>query len=238
MEPRWTVIDFVLVVLGGLGGALAAVAVASLITEEIDSRLLFSFAGQFAGHLLVLWLVGRSRGLGVTSLGFDLRPTDALFVGLGVVLQVAVAILFIPLQELLVPEGGPSQDLTEMFTQLDGTAARVAMMAVATFLAPLTEELIFRGVLLRALAARRRWVILGVTALVFALFHVAGTASPRAAVLVFLQIFLVGLVLAHLTLRHDRLGPAIFAHAGFNLLTVLVLLLPPEVLEQIEQAGG
>lgn len=230
--------DLVLVVLGALGGSLAAGGVGAALTEDTNTILLASFAGQFVGTVGVLWLIARNRDLGADSLGFDIRPSDALYLGLGVVLQIAIALLFIPLQQVLVPEGGPSQDLTQMFGQLDSSGARIAMMAIATFLAPLSEELMFRGVLLRALAHRSRTTILLGTSVVFALFHVAGTTSSEAAILVFLQILLVGLVLAHLTLRHDRLGPAIFVHAGFNLLATLILLLPPEVLEQLEQSAG
>lgn len=229
--------DLVLVVLGAFGGSLAAGGAAAAFGGDDNTIILVSFAGQFIGTVGVMWLVGRSRGLGFDSLGFDIRPSDTLYLGLGVVLQIAVALLFIPLQQVLIPEGGASQDLTQMFSELDSAAARIAMAAIATFLAPVSEELMFRGVLLRALSHRSRRTILVATAVVFALFHVAGTTSGGAALLVFLQIFVVGLALAHLTLRHDRLGPAIFVHAGFNLLTTLVLLAPPELLEQLEQAG-
>ncbi|MFW5904703.1 MAG: CPBP family intramembrane glutamic endopeptidase [bacterium] len=236
-SSRWTVVDLVLVVLGALGGSLVGGGAGAAFTQDTNTILLASFAGQFVGTLGVLWLVGRSRDLGFDSLGLDIRPGDVLYLGLGVALQIGVAILFIPLQQVLVPEGGPSQELTEMFAELDTTAARVAMVAIATFLAPLSEELMFRGVLLRALAHRSRMLILVATSLVFALFHLAGVASPGAGVLVFLQIFLVGLVLAHVTLRHDRLGPAIFIHSGFNLLASLILLLPEEMLEELGQTG-
>ncbi|HEX2153588.1 MAG TPA: CPBP family intramembrane glutamic endopeptidase [Acidimicrobiia bacterium] len=238
MTPRWTLVDLVLVVLGALAGSLIGGAAAAVFTEDTNTILLASFAGQFVGTVGVIWLIGRSRGLGTDSLGFDIRPLDTFYLGIGIVLQIAIALLFLPLQQILVPEGGPSQDLTEMFGRLDHPAARVAMIAIATFLAPVSEELMFRGVLLRALAGRSRRTILVVSSLVFAFFHLAGTPSGGAAVLVFVQIFLVGLVLAHLTLRHDRLGPAIFVHAGFNLLASVILFLPPEVLEQLGQNAG
>ncbi len=237
MGTRWTIIDLVLVVLGALGGSLAGAAAAAALGADDNSLILISFAGQFVGTVGVLWLVARNRGLDAASLGFEIRPTDTLYLGLGVVLQIAVALIFIPLQQVLVPEGGSSQDLTQLFSRLDSPGARVAMAAIATLLAPVSEELMFRGVLLQAISHRSRRVILVVTATVFALFHVAGTTSGGAAVLVFAQITVVGLVLAHLTLRHQRLGPAIFVHSGFNLLTTAVLLLPPEILEQLEQAG-
>lgn len=236
--PRWTLVDFVLVILGGLGGSLVGGAASVAFTEDTNTILIVSFLGQMLGHIAVIWLIGRGRGLDFESLGFDIRPSDGLYAGLGIALQIAIAIAFIPLQRLLVPSGEPSQELVEMFARLDTPAARIAMMAIATFLAPLAEELMFRGVLLQSLAGRSRTAIVVVTSVVFALFHIAGASSPPAGILIFLQIFLVGLVLARLTLRHQRIGPAIFVHAGFNLLATLVLLIPPEVLEQLEQAAG
>ncbi len=76
------------------------------------------------------------------------------------------------------------------------------------------------------------------TALVFSVFHLLGldpTRMLQAAAVVLPQLFIVGLVLAWLTLRTGRLGPAIFVHSGFNLLAAVVLLLPPELLERASQ---
>jgi membrane protease YdiL (CAAX protease family) len=75
-----------------------------------------------------------------------------------------------------------------------------------------------------------------ITALVFAVFHLLGLDPERllpAAAVVLPQLLIVGLVLAWVTLRTKRLGPAIFIHSGFNLLAAIVLLLPPELLESV-----
>jgi membrane protease YdiL (CAAX protease family) len=75
-----------------------------------------------------------------------------------------------------------------------------------------------------------------VTALVFAAFHIIGLDPSRllaASAVVLPQLFIVGVVLAWVTLRTNRLGPAIFMHSGFNLLAAIVLLVPPELLEQV-----
>ena len=235
MAPRWTLVDLVLVVLGALVGSLIAGAVAALADAPADIVLLASFGGQFVGTLGVMWLIGRARDLGPESLGFDIHSVDVVYLGLGVALQIGIAILFTPLQQLLVPDQGPSQEVAEIFAALEGFGARLAMVAISTLLAPLSEELMFRGVLLRALAGRSRRTVMVVTALVFAIFHLFGVTSIGAGILVFVQIFLVGLVLAHVTLRHDRLGPAVFVHSGFNLVAAVILLLPQELLEQIGQ---
>lgn len=79
-------------------------------------------------------------------------------------------------------------------------------------------------------------MIMVITALVFTLFHLLGLDPSRmlsAAAVVLPQLFIIGLVLAWVTLRTKRLGPAIFIHSGFNLLAAVVLLLPPELLESI-----
>ena len=75
-----------------------------------------------------------------------------------------------------------------------------------------------------------------VSALVFALFHLLGLDPNRmleAAAIVLPQLFIVGMILAWITFRSQRLGPAIFLHSGFNLLAAIALLLPPELLESI-----
>jgi membrane protease YdiL (CAAX protease family) len=75
-----------------------------------------------------------------------------------------------------------------------------------------------------------------ITALVFAAFHLIGLPGDRflqSAAVVMPQLFIVGIVLAWVTLRSGRLGPAIFTHSGFNLLAALVLLIPSELLEPI-----
>ncbi len=101
---------------------------------------------------------------------------------------------------------------------------------------PVVEELVYRGVLLKALAQRgRRTAIIG-SALVFAAIHLPGLETDQLlrSAAVFLPPFIVlGVFLAWLTLRKGRLGPAIFVHSGWNLLASLVLLLPSDALNQV-----
>ncbi|HSL27382.1 MAG TPA: CPBP family glutamic-type intramembrane protease, partial [Acidimicrobiia bacterium] len=71
-------------------------------------------------------------------------------------------------------------------------------------------------------------------------FHVFGLTGDilRGVILTVPAFFLIGLILARVTLRQGRLGPAIFVHSGYNLLALIVLLLPPELLEQAAQTGS
>ncbi len=234
MPKAWSVVDFILVVLGGFLGA-AIFFWATMITGGEDELLLvLGLAGQYLGHLGVLWWISSRKDH--PDLGFSVQGRDSLYLGIGLLLQLALAVLFLPLSRYLFPDGDSAQEVGNALAGLESPAARMAAVAVAVVLAPITEELTFRGVLLKAMQSRSRWVITVVTALVFASFHVLGLDPSRmleAGLLVLPQLFIVGCVLAWVTLRHGRLGPAIFIHSGFNLLAALVLLLPPEMLESI-----
>ena len=112
------------------------------------------------------------------------------------------------------------------------------MAAVVTVLAPLTEELLFRGVLQKSIGTGRRAILL--TAVVFAVFHLVGLSGDfvRSLVLTMPTFLVIGLVLSYVTVRQKRLGPAIFIHSGFNLLALVVLFLPTELVEEIVSRQG
>jgi membrane protease YdiL (CAAX protease family) len=81
--------------------------------------------------------------------------------------------------------------------------------------APVTEELLFRGLLLPALAAQHgtRNAVIG-TAILFGLFHLDYQAAVYAT--------LMGLLLGAVRVRGGSVLPAIALHAGFNALPVLL----------------
>lgn len=233
MPRPWTLLDFFLVVLGGLIGSALALAGASFLGDS-EIVLVLALAGQYVGHLLVLLLISTRKGH--PELGFSVEGRDVLYLGAGLGLQLALALLFLPLSSLLFPEGDPAQQISSALSGLETTTGKVAALVTAVVIAPVTEELTFRGVLLRSLATRSRRTIMVVTSLIFSAFHLLGLDPDnmvRASVVVLPQLFLVGLLLAWVTLQTNRLGPAIFLHSGFNLLAAIVLLLPPELFESV-----
>ncbi len=235
MPRPWSLLDFLLVILGGFLGAAVFVGVSAVLGDD-ELFLVLALGGQYLGHLLVLWVIYRRKGN--PDLGFAVESRDVFYLGLGLLLQLGLAVLFLPLSSLLFPDGDSAQQVGTAMSGLETTAARVAAMVTAVVLAPVTEELTFRGVLLKTQEKRSPRVIMVVTALVFSVFHLLGLDPSRmlqAAAVVLPQLFIVGLILAWVTLRTKRLGPAIFIHSGFNLLAAVVLLLPPELLESVGQ---
>jgi uncharacterized protein len=233
VSRSWSIFDFALIWLGGLLGTGVFFAAGVAIGDE-DVLLLLGLAGQYVGNLGVFWLLYRMKER--PDVGFAIQGGDFLYVGLGLVLQIALAWLLLPLSRLLFPEGQPPQEIADIIAQADTALLGLGLVLAAVVLAPVTEELLFRGVLLKALEPKGKRFALVVSSLIFSAVHVLGLDLERpwqSAAVVLPPLFVLGLLLAWLTQRSGRLGPAILLHSGWNLLAAFVLLLPPEVVEQL-----
>jgi membrane protease YdiL (CAAX protease family) len=101
----------------------------------------------------------------------------------------------------------------------------IVMAALAAVGAPVVEELLFRGLALRAIEKRLGGVaaVIG-SSLLFGLLHVQpGTVSP-AALLAGISVY--GGIFAVLTRWWGRLGPSIFTHIWVNTLATAYVLVP------------
>ena len=100
----------------------------------------------------------------------------------------------------------------------------VSIVITAVIAAPLVEEMVFRGVVMRGL--RRRLHIVAVVILQGVLFGAAHVDPVRGAGNVGLVLVLssVGVAFGVATALLRRLGPAIVAHALFNAVVLLVVL--------------
>lgn len=234
MRRSWSVFDFVLVWAGGFAGAALFVAVASLLGDE-QWLVVMGVAGQYAGSLGLLWILSGRRQQG--SLGFSVEPRDGLYIGLGLFAQIVLVLLFAPLAELLLPEDHQPQQVAEVLGDPGiSTVIKLTLLVAAVLLAPLAEELMFRGVLLQALRQWGRPAVMVVTAAAFAAVHILGLSTEylwASAAVILPPVFILGLMLAWVTLNSGRLGPAIFLHSGYNLIAALVLFASPELLEQL-----
>lgn len=233
VSRSWSVYDFILVWLGGLVGAGLLFSVGSALGSD-DWMIVLPTGGQYVGSLGVFWILTRYKD--ASAIGLTIHAGDFFYIGIGLVLQFAIALMFLPLSELLFPDGRPQQEVADMLANADTTFLRVALVSAAVVLGPVTEELMYRGILVKALESRGRVLAIVLSSVVFTAAHVTGLDYSqvwRSAAVVLPPLFLLGLVLAWLTQRHGRLGPAIFLHSGFNLLAAFVLLLPTDVLTQM-----
>jgi membrane protease YdiL (CAAX protease family) len=218
---RWGLGDFVWIYLLGLVisqvaagiafGLEGAPATAGALTVAAAALGLY---GGWGGGLV--W-ISRHKGQNSLERDFGLRVRAgrlwALFAG--VALQLLLGGMVLPLVHLVNDE---KQSVVDDLKNASG-AKLVVLLVVAGFLAPIFEELMFRGLLLRAL--RRKYspaVAIGVSALVFALGHLVSPTLGTVAVLP--ALFALGVISGIAATWAGDLSISIPLHMGFNLITL------------------
>ncbi|HYN73098.1 MAG TPA: type II CAAX endopeptidase family protein [Nakamurella sp.] len=242
--PRtpWTFVD----VLAGLGLLLILTVVISAgvaVTGDRPDRSVLALLSLMATWIALVatsWWACRRHGTGspVRDLGLSFRWPD-LWIGVlaGLGLRIGVMIIAVIAASITRYQGGASSNLPVELTA--GTGMLIITAVAVTLLAPLVEELFFRGLLLRSALEslnRRAYrprlanpitrihIAVLTSAALFAVIHLSEADSAFSATVLFLSLSLVGWVNARLTLWSNRLGPAIVSHAVFNG-TALILLL-------------
>ena len=200
--------------------ALTAGTVAG-VTGDLDgvAALLAGQVGFWA--ILIGTVVVAVRRHGIPAFedrALRLRWIDVpVGLGIGAATQlVLLPALYLPFRSLIDLDelSGPARDL---FDGLGG-AGLIAMAIGVIVVAPIVEELFFRGLLLQAM--RLRWgpalAIAGSSA-VFGVTHFQPLQFPALA--------LAGAVFAAAMVRTGRLATAITVHASFNATTFVALML-------------
>ena len=210
---------------GYLGAILASFPLyASHGGTDIDTKLVFGIILPAQQLTVVLAVVYVTRLKGQKSMasdfGFVVRWRDAKALIVGAVLEVALTFALYPILTL-DPHAQNQQLLTDLKDHRDAGTIILFVIGAVVF-APLVEELLFRGVLLRALLRRMQPVAAVLaSAVIFALVHYIGDPNT----LPFLPALAgLGAVLAVVALRSGDLSTSIFIHAGFNLTTTILFL--------------
>ena len=212
-------------VVGAQVGLYTATDLLSLESSSVLIRFLIaSSLGQFLSMGLLLWLFSRVRGTGrwTEDYLFRFRAKDVFWMPLGTLVQI-VSIILVALVATGLGVEVPSQEAAEAIENSQSRSQQFGLFLVIVVAAPIVEELLFRGLWLRAFRARMSTV--GAVVTTSLLFGLAHLLDPSAAFLV-PALVLVGVVLAVVTIRTGRLGPAVMIHAGFNLTTFVILIAP------------
>ncbi|MCB9602217.1 MAG: CPBP family intramembrane metalloprotease [Sandaracinus sp.] len=224
---RWhAALGYVLLaVLGSFGAQLLAALVRTTRGLDLTSAAaavqrdpLSLGLAQLFGFGLALAVARRVHARGPRREVYALAPTSTpvvMLAGLaGVVLQLPLAEVGNLMHELFGRDAAHAravQDLLRADSAFDGFAVALALVVVA----PVTEELLFRGVLLPGLAkAYGERLGLAVSAVLFGVMH----GRPAEAVVA----TAAGFVLGALRLRTRSLLPCVALHVGVNALPVLV----------------
>ncbi|AFM17668.1 CAAX amino terminal protease family [Mycolicibacterium chubuense NBB4] len=201
---------------------LSSLGLALLIGSRAAASLPMVVIGVLLPTLLAAWLaivITTLRGNGPRAdlkLEFSWRGA-----GLGVLFGLGGLLLSIPAALLWLSIVG--EDATsaagEVFGNLRGTWFwAVAVFVVVAVIAPICEEIVYRGLLWGAVDQRwGRWAALSVTTVVFAIAHLEWTRAPLLLV--------VALPIGLARLYSGNLTASILAHQVTNLLPGVVLML-------------
>ena len=240
-DNRFTYVDFILVFVAGVVtslvatiGALAAGAIPlDELTTGIPSRAAFwiILPAQVFGEVLALaWIAQRkATGRFSTDYGLVIKAKDALFLLVGAALLVGLGLVFSPLAQALGIDQSP-QDVVQAVGDVSDLPTRLIVLLGVVVLSPVTEEIAFRGLLLRTLLKKYSTVsAVIIQAIVFAAFHMLDAGAIQSALVVIPELFLVGAFLGYLAVRSGSLSRSIYTHAGFNLITTLALFYAPNL---------
>jgi membrane protease YdiL (CAAX protease family) len=226
---RWgfgdAIIGWVVAQIGGFVAFGIVVAVTGVDADSTDDLSLGWIAvaqvGLWAGLLGVPWFAAHVKGNGlVRDFGLRFRrldPAVGTAVGLGTQF-VLIPLLYLPIFTLFDVTSEeleePARGLTDRATNPVGVLLLVLIVGIG---APIVEEIFYRGLLQRSLVNRfGAWPGIVGSAVLFGLSHFQLLQLPALVAL--------GLILGYLTERFGRLGPAIFTHMAFNMVTVVFLV--------------
>ncbi len=198
----------------GLGFALVATGAEGSLGDP-DLMGLAGLANVLSFAVVLAWAVKRTKLPLSLALPFPAvrpmmyLPLIVMLVGLGIVLSEG---------DNLVRSVLP---IPRFFADIlkDLTSGSLASILTVVLIAPVTEELIFRGIILTGFLNRYRpMTAILVSSLLFALMHL----NPYQ----FLGAFVMGMTLAWIFLRTGSLWPCIIGHAIFNSHGMITKLLP------------
>lgn len=210
-----------------LGGVWAGVVLAATGHRGTDPDSLpldvvaLAQLGLAGAMLAVPFAVTRWKGHGIVAdLGLRARLPDLWGLVAGALLQVpGLALLYWPLLRLLDKSmddvGKRAVSLTD---RADDAVGVLLLVLIVGVLAPVFEEIFYRGLVQGALLKRglHPAVAIAVSSVVFGVSHLELLPLPGLVA--------AGALFGYLAHRHGRLGSAIAAHIGFNLVAVGTLL--------------
>ncbi len=190
--------------------------------RHVTTSALALGAAQLAGLSAAIAFGMRLRGdeqdaRGQLSLEATPRAAVLLAFAGGLALQLPLVELTTLLVDLVpaLAHDEATEALVREATRIDSPLRAVTVPFALVLVAPVTEELLFRGLLLPALGARYGTTPAVIaTSVLFGLFHLDAQAAFFATAM--------GLVLGVVRVRSGSVLPAIALHAGFNALPVIL----------------
>ena len=238
-------IDVVLIVIAALASTVIAAVLAIIVVEllghargfnpaQMTTNAFFVVPTQFLSYIIVVGFmaflasVRHNQSLGrAVHWNLPVGKLALAAMGAGAALGVCSDLASVALQRW-TPKSLPIEE----YFKTPGSGYLLAAFGV--LVAPLVEELFFRGFLYPALA---RWTgssaSILITAAAFASLHGAQLAYSWAPLLV---LFVVGAVLTTIRARTKSVATCVLVHMGYNLLLFVILFISTGGFHHMERA--
>jgi len=236
-EPlNLNILDMVLLISGGfvvLGEVLSpliSITLVDLFSKSLSSeisqslRIFFGYLFMAIPPLYIIYrqikFIDKEFTLEKDYFQFKIKPIkESLYQGFkGWIMIIPFVLLTSLIMNLIVKNQAGSNPLLEIVLNNNNYFAFILLFLTTTFIAPLFEEIIFRGVLLPVLARDYgRTIGILISSFVFALAHLSLNEFP--------PLFVLGIGLATTRLISGRLSSSIIMHSFWNGLTFLNLFL-------------
>jgi membrane protease YdiL (CAAX protease family) len=209
-----------------LVGGLATLPIFRLIADEDLATMAASFVAALGMlGIILLWLNSAHRGW-PRALGFperwgpDVRAGILFGIGLYPVIVLLVGVLVTIVFQLV---SGESVQAPEQIPQ-DLSSAGVALTLVyAVVVAPIAEELFFRGVLFRSIRDRHGfWAGAAASGIGFGLIHWVPGAALDVLLLMTVMVF-TGMGFAYIYERRGTIVAPVAAHMTFNVIGLVLI---------------
>jgi membrane protease YdiL (CAAX protease family) len=219
LARRGILIGLVAFFVGVVGSAVFAGLYSGVTGSDVDSYgvQLAGLPGLWVGLFGVPWLASRRWGTGSLRHDYGLEvqlPVDLVVGALaGLAAQLLVGFIIVVFRTI---SPGLKIDETSVEVAKRTTGAGfVILVILVAILAPIVEELFFRGLVQGSLQRSLGpfWAV-AITGVLFGLVHFGGSGWGAVALVASLAAF--GWAVGWLTVRYRRLGPAIVAHMMFN----------------------
>ena len=163
---------------------------------------------SFVTGLIMVYFLSSTFKRKIKDLKFSFKPKETIdTIAMMYFLNYAIGIIGALLSKFGFPDTSPD------FSLSGGFLYNLFTFISVVILAPIFEELIFRGTILQVLSKYNKVFAILVTSLLFGLLHLNMTQAVPA--------FFMSLILCYMCLKTESLLVTILAHAGNNLLALM-----------------
>tara|TARA_Y100000768_G_scaffold372132_1_gene339512 strand:+ start:1259 stop:2053 length:795 start_codon:yes stop_codon:yes gene_type:complete len=238
LEEDWRKWGFGQVIIGYALSLVASIVTLSLILElagygDWDELPMWgvSLVGLSQQLVLIIAVVVSARAFGFSLQKDFLLQSKKSDLGKGLCYGIAAQILVVPVVTYPfvwifdIDADRISEPARELSDKATSPLGIIAIIFTVGLLAPVAEELFFRGLLYGSIrkrgdSARSQKVIVWTSVIVSSAIF----SAIHFQLLLFPALFVVGMIFAIIYERSQRLALAIWAHVGFNATTLLSLL--------------